>query len=530
MYYDLVGQPLAQTYSASAFGLSTSLDNASSSLSSATAPRYTGFYSPPASLFPPAPAAGFPATYPNLFAITNSIDDTLKAPYTMNTDFSIGREFGHGWFVQGAYVMRQSRRSLVNKDLAQPTNLVDSKSGQTYYQAAQSLAAQYNNGVNPVPVANVAKIPFWEDLWPGLAGNGLTATQGAYKQFGAGYSPDYTSALQAIDINCSPSCSVFGPGAIFNEQFSALSAWSSVGRGDYYSMQWSVRKRFSDGLTMNFNYTLGSSRDLASSSENGGSFSGVLQNDWVSQQSWAYSNYDARHILNTFVVYQLPFGKNRRFLAGANRGVDAFIGGWQLAPTAQWSQRDSDDRRRWQQLGDQLGNHGECHPDRAGHDDGRQECSRAGSRRKGRAEPVRQSGGGVQPVHLHASRQQRRPQCPAHTRSVRDQSVTVEGVLSVHDSRQSAQAAVPLGDVQPDQYCGDERRAAQRGIREQFRPVHQPARIAQSDAVRAAVLVLSFRCWGRRLLPFRGLGAFSFYQPTGFPRFCSASHFSSGAK
>ncbi len=337
MYYDLVGQPLAQTYSASAFGLSTSLDNASSSLSSATAPRYTGFYSPPASLFPPAPAAGFPATYPNLFAITNSIDDTLKAPYTMNTDLSIGREFGHGWFVQGAYVMRQSRRSLVNKDLAQPTNLVDSKSGQTYYQAAQSLAAQYNNGVNPVPVANVAKIPFWEDLWPGLAGNGLTATQGAYKQFGAGYSPDYTSALQAIDINCSPSCSVFGPGAIFNEQFSALSAWSSVGRGDYYSMQWSVRKRFSDGLTMNFNYTLGSSRDLASSSENGGSFSGVLQNDWVSQQSWAYSNYDARHILNTFVVYQLPFGKNRRFLAGANRGVDAFIGGWQLAPTAQWS-------------------------------------------------------------------------------------------------------------------------------------------------------------------------------------------------
>ncbi|HEV1285692.1 MAG TPA: carboxypeptidase-like regulatory domain-containing protein [Bryobacteraceae bacterium] len=336
MYYDLVGQPLAQTYASSAFGLSTALSNASSSLTSITAPRYTGFYTPPASLFPAAPKGGFPATYPNLFAITNSIDDTLKAPYTMNTDFSIGREFGGGWFIQGAYVMRLSRRSLVNKDLAQPTNLKDPKSGMTYYQAAQQLAAMYNNGNNPVATANVKPISFWEDMYPGLAGNGLTATQQAYKQFGAGFSPDYTSALQNIDINCSPSCGIYGPGMIFNEQFSALSAWSSVGRGDYYSMQWTARKRFSSGLTLNFNYTLGSSRDLGSSSENGGRFTGVLQNDWVSQQSWGYSNYDARHILNTFVIYQLPFGKNRKFLANSNRAVDAFIGGWQLVPTAQW--------------------------------------------------------------------------------------------------------------------------------------------------------------------------------------------------
>jgi hypothetical protein len=337
MFYDLFGQPLAQTYSSSAFGLSNTLTNASSSLTSATAPRYTGFYTPPAALFPPAPKGGLPATYPDLFAITNSIDDTLKAPYTMNTDVSISREFGHGWFVQGSYVMRLSRRSLINRDLAQPTNLVDPKSGMTYYQAAQALAKMYNNGVNPVATANVPKIAFWEDLWPGLAGNGLTATQQAYKQFGAGFSPDYTSALQNIDINCSPSCSIYGPGAIFNQQFSALSAWSSVGRGDYYSMQWTVRKRFSEGLTMDFNYTLGRSWDLASVAENGGSFSGVIQNAFAPQQQWAPSNYDARHIFNFLAVYQLPVGKGRKYLSNANRLVDGVLGGWQLTPTIQWS-------------------------------------------------------------------------------------------------------------------------------------------------------------------------------------------------
>jgi hypothetical protein len=214
---------------------------------------------------------------------------------------------------------------------------VDSKSGMTYYQAAQALAKMYNNGTNSVATANVPKIAFWEDLWPGLAGGGLTATQQAYKQFGAGFSPDYTSALQNIDINCSPSCSIYGPGAIFNQQFSALSAWSSVGRGDYYSMQWTVRKRFSEGLTMDFNYTFGRSADLGSSAENGGSFSGVIQNAFVAQQQFADSNYDARHIFNVFAVYQLPVGKGRKYLGNANRLVDGVLGGWQLTPTIQWS-------------------------------------------------------------------------------------------------------------------------------------------------------------------------------------------------
>ena len=56
----------------------------------------------------------------------------------MNMDFSIGREFKGGFFVQGSYVGRLSRRSLISDDIAMPTNLKDSKSGMTYFQAAKS--------------------------------------------------------------------------------------------------------------------------------------------------------------------------------------------------------------------------------------------------------------------------------------------------------------------------------------------------------------------------------------------------------
>ena len=44
--------------------------------------------------------------------------------------------------VQASYVNRESHRSLIGEDMATPTNLVDPKSGMTYYQAVNALAAK----------------------------------------------------------------------------------------------------------------------------------------------------------------------------------------------------------------------------------------------------------------------------------------------------------------------------------------------------------------------------------------------------
>src|SRR5215218_3495974 len=78
MFYDLMGQPLAQTYAGSALGFSTSLSNPANVLTPANAPRFTGFYSLPTQFLPAAPKGSFPQPAPELFAITNSIDDTLQ--------------------------------------------------------------------------------------------------------------------------------------------------------------------------------------------------------------------------------------------------------------------------------------------------------------------------------------------------------------------------------------------------------------------------------------------------------------------
>jgi hypothetical protein len=175
VFYDLIGQPLAQTYSNNAFGLSTSVGSPLNVLTAANAPRFTGFWSIPAGIVPSAPKGGFPSAAPNIFAVTGSIDDNLKAPYTMNTNLSIGREFRHGLFIQAAYVGRLSRNSLIQRDLAMPTDLKDPKSGQTYFQAMTQLGTLMD--IQKVSVANLPKIPFFENMWASAAAGGLTATQ-----------------------------------------------------------------------------------------------------------------------------------------------------------------------------------------------------------------------------------------------------------------------------------------------------------------------------------------------------------------
>ncbi len=334
MFYDLFGSGLMRAYDSTAFGLSTALTNPSAVLSVATAPRFTAINQIPASILLPAPKAGFPATYPDIFAITNGLDDTLVPPYSMTLNFSIGREFGKNWFVQGSYVGRLSRRSLVRMDVATPTNLKDPRSGMTYFEAAKILAVQANR---EVPVASVQRVPYWENLWPGMATSTLSATQGVYNRFLVN-APDWTYALYQMDTglgqgNCAARgrCSVFGPWSMFNPQYSYLSVFTSHGNGNYHGMQWNVRKSFANGDMIDFNYTFSKSIDLRSNTERAATSTGVIYNPWERGQLRNVSDYDATHAVNATFVYNLPVGKGQRFLSDAGGFLNALFGGWQIS-------------------------------------------------------------------------------------------------------------------------------------------------------------------------------------------------------
>jgi hypothetical protein len=362
--YDRIGSALAVTMDqAGSFGLSTRLTNPASVQTPRTAPRFTSFNALPTSLLPAAPAVSFPSSFPGQgragsFAIYQSIDDTLVTPYSMSFNLSFQRELPGNMSFEVAYIGRQGRKILTNADLAMPLNLFDPASGDNYFSAVNKLIDQANT-----PLASVQPIPYWENLYPSIAANraamvgimrdfygvtvpaNVTATQVMHALFNQVYGPDYTTALFDIDThfgcgniqNGDFPCSRFGPYAFWDDQFSALSAWRSVGYSNYHSMQAVFRKRFSQGFQFDFNYTLSKSFDYSSVVERNGSFSGFIVNSWAPGQRKAISDFDMRHQINSNWIYEMPFGKNKYFGKKLNSVGDAFIGGWQLGGVFRWT-------------------------------------------------------------------------------------------------------------------------------------------------------------------------------------------------
>jgi hypothetical protein len=94
----------------------------------------------------------------------------------------------------------------------------------------------------------------------------------------------------------------------------------------YDAFQAKVDKRFSGGLQFVGHYTW--SKNLTHDS-------GYANID--PQVNYGPDDFNRAHVFSASVVYDLPFGKGRRFLGNASRAVDLIIGGFQLNTTTNWS-------------------------------------------------------------------------------------------------------------------------------------------------------------------------------------------------
>lgn len=351
MFFDHFGQGIVDTFAQfGSFGLQTQITNPAAQYTIDNAPRFTSLTSIPSLQGVNIPSViQYPYTPPNNvntgLAITWGVDNKMKTPYTVAADFSVQRELPKGFSVEADYVGTFGRHLLQQLDLAEPLDLVDPKSGMDYFQAGKLLAQATYAGQ-----ANVTPIAYWEDMFPWLATNGMSATQNIYTNV---YQPNAvvgndSYALAVLDAFCDPNSGGLGCGPFedsngnvttrfYQRQFSSLYAWSSIGSSDYHSMQLTLRRVSSSGLTFNFSYALAKSIDTGSDTERssefttaGGSFS-YITNSFNPKAIHAVSDFDVRHLLTGSFIYQLPFGQGKQFGSGVNRAVDALIGGWTLS-------------------------------------------------------------------------------------------------------------------------------------------------------------------------------------------------------
>jgi hypothetical protein len=124
----------------------------------------------------------------------------------------------------------------------------------------------------------------------------------------------------------------FGPGSR-QVNLSRVITTDYTGKSRYDSLQTKVEKRFSEGLSILSAYTWSHAID-----DGPGGFAGASgtdnkfgpSNPLRPELDRANSDFDVRHRFTFANVYDLPFGRGRRFGKGMSKMADFFLGGFQL--------------------------------------------------------------------------------------------------------------------------------------------------------------------------------------------------------
>jgi hypothetical protein len=349
LVYDRIGLALANNFDAvGSFGLSTALTSPFGGTNeNDPSVRFQGINVLPPSV-PAAPPGGFPQTPPDSADIYETIDDTLVTPYAHTFNAVASFELTKNITIEGAYVGRQGRNLLIQRDLYMPLNLVDPQSGTDYFTASTELIKQLEaNGFDP---SSIPPMAYFENLFPDAAGviPGYTATQVMADEYAFWY-PDHMSAMFDFDLDpCYPACTRFGANSFLNRQYASAAAQSTIGRAEYNALQLTLRKRYSQGYQFDLNYTYGVSKDHGSLIERNSNFSGpvdfglggytgFLVNSWSPDQQFAHSDFDIRHQMNFNWVAEFPWGRGRKWGSDISPWLDAVIGGWSMAGLTRWT-------------------------------------------------------------------------------------------------------------------------------------------------------------------------------------------------
>lgn len=137
------------------------------------------------------------------------------------------------------------------------------------------------------------------------------------------------------------SSSFFKP---YSQYLGGLYVLETRGYSNYNGLQAQLDRRFSSGLLVNVSYTYSKTLDTRSFDPaftlvgTGGtqSAAGTPFDYHTPRLNYAAADFDNTHVLTGYWVYDLPFGKNARYLANSKRLVDSLVGGWQFSGDGNW--------------------------------------------------------------------------------------------------------------------------------------------------------------------------------------------------
>ena len=204
---------------------------------------------------------------------------------------------------------------------------------------AQSLGLQGLQFNYSTPRTTSANFTMQYSLTRSISAQGsYVYTHGANLQGGVGYQnvtqilPSNVSGTKAGTCKTSTTdYGVFqGDSCVPFSDFGGGSYQATYGESTYHGLQTKLEDQMSNGLTFLLTWTYSKAMSDAGDLLNGGSTGGLRAYNVPGlgpRFDWARANFDLRHVIHFSGGYQLPFGKNQKYM---NHGgvADTVLGGW----------------------------------------------------------------------------------------------------------------------------------------------------------------------------------------------------------
>lgn len=134
----------------------------------------------------------------------------------------------------------------------------------------------------------------------------------------------WTNVITGVSMN--PTTGAGIPVLQYGDRFAQMDYKTSGGRDHYDSLQTTLNRRFSHGLTIGSQWTWGHSIG----NTGGSNEAQTAQNPFNFNQDRGNNAFDVRHSFNATALYELPFGKDKTFMKNAAGWVNELLGGWEL--------------------------------------------------------------------------------------------------------------------------------------------------------------------------------------------------------
>lgn len=281
---------------------------------------------------PMVPAAAIPIVPSRPFGevLSFQVDPDFKVGRSYSIDFTIQRELPWSLLLEVGYAGRLGRNlpQSINFNSA-PFFHKDTASGQTFAQAFDVIATALRAGQLP---SAIAQQPWFENQLPG-AGNAAVRCSAATfpsstASFASRLGTTFTDGQLFNLFSAIDGCrTTLGLSTFGNQQVLELFMRTDGGRSNYHAFIATLRKRTSHGLLFDLNYTLSKSLDQVGAVQNSASY---YSSSFFPDIEYGPSFFDRRHVLNAAVLYDLPFGRGRKFGLSSS-AFDKFIGGWYVS-------------------------------------------------------------------------------------------------------------------------------------------------------------------------------------------------------